>query len=561
MRNILLLTKVLFKSGGNMGLGGKNSKKSSKLSNVGGVFLYLLLALCFVPLGFAVFEMLDGMYQSLNAVNQGGYVIGLSFVMVSFIIFFFSIFSIAAVLFYSKDIGYLLPLPFKPREITLAKFLYILIGEYLIEALIVIPTYAVWVVNNGVTPLFIINAILVFLLTPVFPILVASIIIMPIMRFSSLSKHKDAFTVISSLMAIVVGLGINVFMNRTGSMLHGNKMAMAQQILQTKNGMLSSISGLFINARLGAEALTGNTANQVINVLLLLLIVALAVMLFVVLSDALYLKGAMSISDSASKKTKISNEEFDKSTNMNGQISTLVKREMKILMRTPVYLLNCVGTIIIMPICFVPMLFVNKGGINFSSVGASMQNNNVKQSIALLVVYGAITLFAGISPTASTAISREGSIFFVSKYIPVDYMKQIWAKLIPSIAINFLGTLIMAVGVTILLHISVDICLIALLIGLLISSFTAFLGILVDLIRPKLVWNGEEQAVKQNLNSFIGFIISCVLLGICAIPVVMFCLDSMWLTAGAIIGILVVLNLIGYFIVSTYGVSRFKAIE
>lgn len=562
MRNIFLLTKVLFKSGGNMEFGRKKSNKTGKLSNIGGIFLYLLLALCFIPFGIGIYTMMDGMYKSLNLINQGSYVIALSFLIVSFVIFFFAMFSIASVLFYSKDIGYLLPLPFKPREITLSKFLYILFGEYFIEAIFIIPTYAVWIVNNGVSPLFIIAAIIVFLVTPVFPILIAAIIIMPIMRFSGLTKHKDAFTVVSSMLGLVIALGINLVSSKVGGIESGDKLEVAQKIMQTKDGFLKYVSGIFVNAKLGTQALIGSSTSQIlINLVLLLLIVAIALMLFVALSDVFYLKGVMSISDSASKKTKISKEDFEKSTNMNSQVATLVKREIKILMRTPVYLLNCISTIIIIPICFVPMLFVNKGGLEISNLGASIQNNGVKQGIVLVVTYAMVAFMAGVSPTASTAISREGSTFFVSQYIPVDYMKQIVAKIIPSIVLNSITVLFMAIFAAIALKLDVMLVLIATIIGILVVCFTSMLGIIIDITRPKLVWNGEEQAVKQNLNSFIAFIVSAVILGICIIPVIMFCLDTLWLTATVIVGILAILNVAVYFIVKTYGVNRFKSIE
>lgn len=54
------------------------------------------------------------------------------------------------------------------------------------------------------------------------------------------------------------------------------------------------------------------------------------------------------------------------------------------------------------------------------------------------------------------------------------------------------------------------------MVGSLVSVImTNLFGILIDLLRPKLVWEQEAAAVKQNLNGVISILLSFLLAAVC----------------------------------------------
>ena len=56
----------------------------------------------------------------------------------------------------------------------------------------------------------------------------------------------------------------------------------------------------------------------------------------------------------------------------------------------------------------------------------------------------------------------------------------------------------------------------ATIVGLIGSVPLAALNLLIDVFHPKLVWNSEQEAMKQNMNGGIGMLISFIVLLIMA---------------------------------------------
>ena len=50
------------------------------------------------------------------------------------------------------------------------------------------------------------------------------------------------------------------------------------------------------------------------------------------------------------------------------------------------------------------------------------------------------------------------------------------------------------------------------MLGLLGSLPLTALNLLIDVLRPKLIWTNPQEAIKQNLNGLLGMLISIILL-------------------------------------------------
>jgi ABC-2 type transport system permease protein len=130
----------------------------------------------------------------------------------------------------------------------------------------------------------------------------------------------------------------------------------------------------------------------------------------------------------------------------------------------------------------------------------------VNAGAAQLVGIGFIVVMATMAPASSSAFSREGRHFWLSKIIPVEPRLQVRGKLAQAYAvIGFAVVLVSAVGCLWLGWRWAEVFTVALA-GLVGSLPPVVLGLAVDLWRPYLSWENPQQAIKQNLNVFLGMV-------------------------------------------------------
>ena len=144
MKNTLYLTKVLFLNsfGLNFSNKDKNNKKKS-ISRIGYIILMATLILFvgapMLIMGISMGVSFDAIGTTLEGVNVTLEGFKSLLPMISIMILLFSIFGIISIFFLSSDMETLLALPFKPKEIIIAKFLNSLTSVYLIEIMMLYP--------------------------------------------------------------------------------------------------------------------------------------------------------------------------------------------------------------------------------------------------------------------------------------------------------------------------------------------------------------------------------------------------------------------------------------
>jgi ABC-2 type transport system permease protein len=91
-------------------------------------------------------------------------------------------------------------------------------------------------------------------------------------------------------------------------------------------------------------------------------------------------------------------------------------------------------------------------------------------------------------------------------------------------------------------------------------AFSCLAGILIDLNFPKLVWDNEQKAVKQNFNVVINMLASTLMAGI-TIFISIALKFTLPMTILLIVILFGLLDLLLYNILSTVGVRLFEKIE
>lgn len=105
-----------------------------------------------------------------------------------------------------------------------------------------------------------------------------------------------------------------------------------------------------------------------------------------------------------------------------------------------------------------------------------------------------------INMISATAISREGQFFYFMKMIPMSYRDQLNAKAASGIILSLSGILFTIIFAGSYLKLPFYLIFILLFFAIIATLFINYISLLVDVLRPKLVWESEQAAVKQNMN-------------------------------------------------------------
>ncbi|MDD7795115.1 putative ABC transporter permease subunit [Clostridium sp. 'White wine YQ'] len=489
MNKLWILTKFFLK---NFLHGLTASLKGTGQKVVTVIAILILLVSIAVPITILV----SAIYEPLVQLNQKELILGTLFNAASTVVFIFGITGIISIFYFSQDVEWLLPLPIKPSHIVIGKFLTLLFYEYIILACIV-PAVLTYGVISGAGIIYYLYSIVVFLTLPIIPIAYGTILSFVLMRFTNLSKHKDAFKVIVGFFGIILGLGINVIMQRMGN---GFKVDNPQDIQSIfgQGSIFDRMTTIFFNVKFSTYALTeSSTGKGLINIGLLVLVIAIVMIVLYKLADTLYIKGVVGISESNSNKKNLSSKQKENLLKENSQLVTWMKREVKVLLRTPSYVINCISTLVL-PIIVLVIPFLGGASNGMEEVIKLISSTGV--SLIILAGYtGIMAFFVSTNAIASTAISREGQEIFVTKYLPTTKKTQLLAKVYVAILLSSITNLICALGLVIF-KANILVVIGAFLGGEIVITLICILGVIIDTYAPKLEWESEQQAVKNNLN-------------------------------------------------------------
>ncbi len=460
----------------------------------------ILVAIC--SLIFMYTFILMGLYRQSMAINQPGLIIAYGFVVTQLMTFIFGIIYIMSAFYFSNDLSILVPLPLTAGDVMLAKFITILANEYLVVLPMLLPPIIIYGINEIASPIFGIKAVILIIFAPIIPLAIATIIIMILMRFINLSRHKDALTIIGGVLSIFIVIALNVVsQNMTGTE--------EDMLFKAQLDLLEIVGKKFPPSLWASRGLVYGGTEGLLNFLVFIVVSLLLFVGLIALANRVFYKGLLA-GQEASKK-KVHRPIKDKSIKRHHPVFSLFMKEWKLFLRTPIYAVNGLIGIILMPILILLPIITEDSELQelqslIHAPGAEMVITLI--GIALIIFTATMTLIA------STAISREGSTFWISKIIPISPREQIFAKLLHAMAIALIGIFITGSAYALILNVSPARLLVMLLIGSLASMAINILSLIIDVIKPKLDWDNPQEAVKKNINGLYGMLISFLIIGL-----------------------------------------------
>lgn len=553
MNKYLILTKVLLKNGS-----GKMAFSSDKKKMTKTIMLWIILIVAFLPTILMFTTLESKLYDSLLPIGQTGIILAMAVGGVSAMVFFFGIFYAISTFYFSDDIQNLLPLPLRPSQILGAKFTVSLAFEYLTELIIFLPIFIMYGIKSSGGVLYYIYGLIIFLTLPVLPLAIAALIDMVVMRFTNIGRNKDRFRVIGGMIALLIALSFS-FISPKLSQKSMNQQQLIQMAASGNNSLVNVTSTIFPGSRFAANTLinSGNISGLT-NLILYLVCIAIVIVVFLYLGEKLYFKGVVGVSEAPSRRRKLKAGELEKSTMKSSALKAFTIKELKILVRTPSYFLNCVIMNFLWPVFFIlPVVMEPKS------------SNDLRRLLAMLggrisyVLMGVFALSLFISPTnmvTSTCISREGQNIYVNKYMPVSYRIQMMAKVLSGFILSMAGILIVIILLALSMKLPLYAVLLSIILGVLAAAFSSFTGILIDVNFPKLNWDNETRAVKQNFNGVLNMLLGIVFAGISIFAVIML-KPGVWIVFFSLGGVCLIIDVILYKVMCTAGVKTFSKIN
>lgn len=461
--------------------------------------------------------------------------------------------------YFSNDIEYLLPWPLRAYQIVASKFTAAFYNENMMQFILVLSCIIGFGIGSKMGILSWILSVIGIVTLPIIPLAYCGIISILLMGFTKLIRNKDLIQKISvalmfiMLLALVGSIGFLQNMdidNYVETLASGD-----QAFFQVMNVIFPHIS-LFVKTFHDGNllALLGYIAVNTIVVAVMLL-----------LSEFLYFRGVIGLTSSDSgKKTKDIDKVLSGCKQHNPFWSYFMK-DVRILVRTPVFFTNCIAINFLWPVFAYAAYKIQAKRFTLAELQHYYAHRDLRiQLFFLLGVVGISVIVAAINSLSSNAISREGKHFSFMKYIPVPYFTQWHAKAFVGILFPAIGVLIYFIPACILVKVPLIHILLFTALSILSITFVSYMGIYIDSIQPKLIWDDEMSALRENYNTFFSMAVSIAFTVIvCVGGFFLFCNTkiSIALTALILVLILEAANIIVFSLTKRSGVRNIEEQE
>ena len=431
------LIGVIFKNSKRRDNKNKISKREIFLNAISFIIVFGFLALIMGIISIYVTIKLSEIEQTYAFINI--------LLLLNFILLFAkSIFESLNVLYFSKDLKVLLRLPLKSKDILNAKLINMIVSEYEMEIIMLAIPMIVYGIYTNVSLIFYLYMIIILIILPVIPILITSFIIAIIMRFTNSIKNKNKAMYITIFVAIFL-VGIITSFFETNSYL---SISSFEDMILTANGLSEYIANSFILIKPIMNTLV-NYDNVIgfQNLITYIVESVICYKIIVFLMSKIYLKGAVGTTINSSKRKSILNNELTlKNFKKKNKNIAYLKKEVKILSRTPIFLLQC----IIMPIIYPILVFLIMAGfISFAnSVGVDALSEFYNRLLdvsgtAIFICIGQV--FYMMNFCSIIAVSKESKNSIIIKYIPVKLKTQFNIKISLGILLNMISGFLVSV--------------------------------------------------------------------------------------------------------------------
>lgn len=508
-------TRALYKAfSSNLEMPKPNGEKKVKIYNRFGIIAFIgIMVPVSILVGYVTYVLTDllfmfdgnayGLLSELDLISAFAMIFGMPLMF--------------SVLFFSSDLQFLTALPVSPVSLYTARFWHTFKAENVMTSNVLFAIYIGYFVaaikNVGAAkalhPVAILSSVIGLYSSLLIPLIYCAIIGMLLMLLLRKFNRTDIYYHSSLVLFVIFALMFLLSFRSYGSISMVNYL---DSLVVSKNAFTAICNVLFPTNYLTTLSLRTHSLIPLIGSLL---IVAALYAVSVLVAHLTYRKGLFAAAVISNKKSS------KKSASVYGQrkiYSSLVIKEVKVLMRTMTYRMNCVYANLLWPIAAV-LFMVEAPKFEFFKVFEyKLVSGDASSEVLLFVIFIGISFIAsGLNSIASTSFTREGVHIDMIKYLPAPLDKQIKAKVLIAVLFTFIPEAVAVVMVTIRLGV-LPILPLYLLISFISILIATMIGVIMDSISPYTVWSDELSALRGNLNCFFNLaaemVVAVVIAGI-----------------------------------------------
>ena len=374
-------------------------------------------------------------------------------------------------------------MPIPANYILISRVSVVIMVDYIIDALMLIPAVVVTVMYSDVPVVPVILFSLLFLVQPIFIVSISMLIAAGIEWCKIKFKNDSIATIV--LAAITGCLVVIVIM-------------LYYMIFTSKNGIIiSSFFGyLSVFLSLGNVIIKQNVI-KIISVIVIYVIVFAGS--FVLISRTMLY---MIMHSQEKQRTRKGSKHREQSHSVK---SALLVKEWRMFRFNPVIFFNtCIGYILLFVVTVIIMI---KGDLLIVLYKEQLLEFHKLISLNDLA-YTMLIFFAGLNTFPASSITLEGKSFWISKSIPVDQQYILDAKVKFSIFIGIPFLLIYCVACILRNLMTIKMGLFIFINSILMVAICSYIDILINIKFPVFDWVNITVAVKQSTATLLSMIVN-----------------------------------------------------
>lgn len=541
MKKLISLLKATMSQ--DMSLFKIKSKNESKFSKI---ILPIVLALIVM---FSVGSYAAMLAEELVKYNLTYIILTIFIMLTSLLTIIEGVYKSQGILFEAKDNDLLFAMPISKSKIFFTRLFKLISFEFLYNSLFMFPAMLVYAMYEKTSISFYIISLIMLVLLPIIPTIVSCIIGYIIKGLASRFKAKNVVQVILTTIMLL-------FIFYASFNIQG----LIANIIQNANNINEVITKIYYPAGLYINLIQN---FNILDLVVLFAINIIPAILFVYVASIFYFKITSKLGEKSNNKKKVNwGKSSDKTFKVKTQLLGLINKEMKRFFSSPVFIINAGFGMVLMIVATIAM------SIDFDGmIEAILQGENIEISIdeikAMIpkIYYGFVVFATCMTSITSSMISLEGKSFNITKSLPVLPEKILLSKVLTSNIISIPVVLICDIIFFVVFKVTIIDIVFILLASIIMPTFTALVGILMNLKYPKMDATSDTEVVKQSMSSTVSVFIG-LFVGILSITIIIFGskinLDLFIILELLIFGAIVFTL---WRILKKYGVKRFREIN
>lgn len=404
-------------------------------------------------------------------------------------------------LFAFKDYDLVMSLPVPTAVVVLSRIASLYAMSFVFGLLVMVPAFCVYAANAGVTAAGLAFMALAIVVAPLLPLAVAVVLAALIAAFSSRFRHANIVMVVLMIAATIAIIAASMLLTGQGQMSDLDALA---QMGGMKADVLAQVypPAAWAAAGIAHGDVLAFGLFALVNVAAALVLVAVLTRLFVPVNALLMsTRSHTSFSFDAAGKSSRAGERTP--------FRALVEKELRLLVATPVYLLNgCMGYVLVLVGAVAEAVAIATGMLSLDAVPAELA-----PMVGAMLPW-VVAFCLGISSTTAPSVSLEGSARWLMQTAPVPARTVLGAKA----AVNLLFAVpTVVVGGALLAFANplgaLDVAALF-AVPLAFALFSTFLGLALDARYPRYDWTTVYEPVKRGMPVFAVVLGGMILAGV-----------------------------------------------